>query len=90
MEGADPTSGENVLIPFVIFSFFFVFGENFCKPCHIPGLLLVFMIWPVELNLKYIKNFFDSHKCLHYRTQPAQFPPNWSSGGGVLEAGVQL
>ena len=51
VERLKATSKKSILI---VLEMIFIVGKNIWKLCHIPGLLLVFMIWPVGLNLKYM------------------------------------
>ena len=50
VERLDATSENSILIPSIILAIICIVGKNIWKLCHIPGLLLVFTIWPVKLN----------------------------------------
>ena len=50
VERLDATSEKSILITSIILAIICIVGENIWKLCHIPGLLLVFTIWPVKLN----------------------------------------
>ena len=49
LERLDATSEKSLLI---VFTMICIVGKNIWKLCHIPGLLLVFTIWPVEFKYK--------------------------------------